>query len=247
MNSAVIAGMKEIYLHPDFNELALFLGSEFNLGWCNSSDTKGHEDAKKYANNDTFMRNTLAFCYQNIGLMAAGIHRPYIAKLLEVCGDAPCPLVIDVGAGGGQLGLALHTLGFDVAFADIAGRSWNWLKWRLLNRRLNLPLYVWDSLDVIIPKHNFAICFDVLEHLTLNEQHQLLTRLAEVGNKVMVNLIVDHRPEMEEIHFAINPMGLIEWITERWGCWYEPYYPDDNGEARQWLVIYGEGVKINHE
>jgi len=244
MNSAVIAGLKEIFVHPDFNELALFLGSEFNLNWCNASDLKGHHDAKNYASNDAFMRNTLAFCYQNIGLMAEGIHRPYIAKLLEICADVSHPSVIDVGAGGGQLGLALHTLGFDVAFADIAGRSWNWLHWRLLNRRLNLPLYVWDSPDCEIPKHNFAICFDVLEHLSEEDQHKLLIRLEAVGSNVMTNLIIDHREEMGGVHFDVNPMALVEWIKQRWTCWYQPYYPDENGEPRQWLLIYGEGVKL---
>jgi hypothetical protein len=236
-----IAGIPEVFhLHHDFQELALFLGPEFNLKWCDASDEKGHIEAQKYATNAEFMRDTLIFCYQNIGLMAEGIHRPYIAKLLDMAGDAPMPSVIDVGAGGGQLGLALHTLGWRVSFADIFGRSWTWLNWRLQHRRLFLPLYIWNAVDVVIPRHNFALCFDVMEHLTPDEQHKLLENLAIVGEIVMVNLVIETRDMA--MHTKINAQAITDWIGERWNGWATPYYPDEHGEPRQWLLIYGDGV-----
>jgi 2-polyprenyl-3-methyl-5-hydroxy-6-metoxy-1,4-benzoquinol methylase len=237
-----MAGMIDV-TNSDFSQLERYLGDEFDLSWCGSGDEKVHTDAIRYDTNDEFARNTLVFCYQNIGVMMQGIHRPYIARLLEMTTDWPAPSLIDVFAGGGQMGLALHTLGFRVSFADIASRSLDWLKWRLNERQLDLPVYNWDEQTDEIPQHDFVVCFDALEHLAPDDRHDLLERLSKIGRIVMVNLIVDHRPEMAGVHLETNPQEIIAWIQERWKAVAWPFYPDQDGEPRQWLVIYGEGVK----
>src|SRR3990167_2515957 len=112
MNSLLPLNSKHI--HEDYFELLRYLGPAFNLAWCDASDQKGHEDAKsdRYKSNEEFVRNTLVFAYQGIGLMTYGIHRPYIAKLLELSANQYPVTVLDYGAGSGQLGLALHTFGY---------------------------------------------------------------------------------------------------------------------------------------
>jgi hypothetical protein len=237
--------LEDLFIHSDFMELARYLDTEFDFNWCGSGDEKVFTDAGRYATNDEFVRDTLVFCYQNIGLMEQGIHRPYIARLLEMTADWPAPSLIDVFAGGGQLGLALHTLGFRVSFTDLASRSLEWLKWRLQERQLYLPVYNWDEQADEIPQHDFAVCFDVLEHLTPDEQHDLLERLAKIGRTVMVNLIVDRRPEMDGVHLEMRPLEVIEWSMARWSGRAWSFYPDPAGEPRQWLVVYGEGVKTH--
>lgn len=230
----------------DFLELWRYLGEEFNPEYCDADDQKIHTEAAKYATNDEFVRDTMVFAYQNIGLLMQGIHHPFIARLLEMCTNHPMPSVIDVFAGGGQLGLALHTLGFQVSFTDLDSRSLDWLRWRLDQRDLLLSAYSWDTERDQIPLHDFAVCFDVLEHLTPQEQRDLLERLSNLGRVVLVNLIVDRRPEMAHVHLEVDPVDLIQWIKERWTGITWPYFPDEMGEPRQWLVAFGKGLDIQY-
>ena len=235
------------YIHEDFYELLRYLGPAFNLAWCNASDQKGQQDASsgRYATNEEFIRNTLVFAYQSIGLMTYGIHRPYIAKLLELIPNQFPVTVLDYGAGGGQLGLALHTLGFVVSFADMNSQSLNFLQWRLRERRLNLPVYILDMPDLEIPHHDVCACFDVIEHCDPDAQLSIIHKCAEIGDTVFVNLIRDDREKSHKLHFPIDMDGLTNYVSANWPTWYQDYYPDDNGVFRQRLLIYGEGVKLN--
>lgn len=232
------------HVHPDFMELSDYLGPQFNYNWCNASDEKGHEDANsgKYKNNDEFVRNTHIFCYQSIGLMIQGIHRPYIAKILELTADEGPVTLIEIGAGGGQLGLAFHTLGFDVSFADLHSFSQQFLLWRLRQRKLNLPVYTLDMADVEIPKHDVAVCFDVMEHCDSEEQFRLMHRCAEMGNSVFMNLIRGDGSELGGLHFAVDIDKLTAYAVAHWKTAWLDYYPDTGGVYRQRLLIYGNGV-----
>ena len=234
---------KNHLIHPDFLELSDYLGSSFNYNWCNASDEKGHEDAKsgKYVDNSAFVRNTPVFAYQSIGLAVQGIHRPYIARILELSADKGPVSLIEVGAGGGQLGLAFHTMGFDVSFADLYSLSQNFLLWRLRQRHLNLPVYVLDMEDMKIPKHDVAVCFDVIEHCNPDEQVSLIHRCAELGSAVFMNLIRGDGTELDSLHFAVDIPALTEYVNSHWTATWTDYYPDDKG-ARQRLLIYGDGV-----
>ena len=228
---------KDAFVHQGFLEIADFFGPDMRWDWCNSHDQKGHQEASRYATNDDFVRGTGVFIYQNLGLMVQGIHRPYIAHLLNMCRDRNGGTGIDVGAGGGQLGIALHELGFSVSFADIQSLSLKYLSWRLHRRGLMLPIYNLDS-GVPIPRHNLAVCFDVLEHLVEEEQIRLLAKLDEMAEIVMVNMI---HAEIDALHFGVDADRLTSHIK---GSFHrESFYPDENGNPRQTLVIYGEGLK----
>ena len=233
----VSTSAKYPYFHPDYLELLEFYGPEFRLDWCDADDGKGTQDANsdKYKDNEDFIRNTRVFVYQSIGLMVQGIHRPYIAKLLELTADQPAS-IIEVGAGGGQLGLALHTFGYKVSFADLYSQSFNFLTWRLHKRGLELPVYCLDFASVEIPQHDVAICFDVMEHCEPDEQLRLLHRLADMGKSVMVNLIADDAHA--GLHFPVDFDKITSHCEEHWTTWWKNYY-----DGRQRLLIYGDGVR----
>jgi len=235
------------FMHPDFFELAAYLGPQFRLDWCNSNDSKGHEEAQRYSDNLEFMRNTDIFCFQNIGLCVQGIHRPYIAKIMELSADKGGVSFLEVGAAGGQLGLALHTLGFRVSFADIYSRSILWLLWRLHGRRLNLPVYIledgWDK----IPHHQIASAFDVIEHLSPEDQIGLLENLAATADTVLVNLIRGDGSELEGLHFEVDIDGLTQYCEEHWKTAHFDFYPDESGVPRQRLLVYGPRLVIVDE
>ena len=231
------------YIHPDFWELERFLGPSFQLNWCNALDEKGHEESQKYPSNEDFLRNSLIFVYQSIGLSAAGIHRPYLAELLKATADrCPCS-VIDYGSGGGQDGLALHTLGYKVSFADIHSFSLMFLLWRLKERRLDLPVYMLDFSEEI-PKHDIAICFDVVQHLAPDEQLRLFHRLMDVANCAFVNLIRGDGSELNGLHFAVDAEHLTKYIGDHWKVWHKDYYPDDRGGYKQRLIVFGDTLEM---
>ena len=143
--------------------------------------------------------------------------------------------VLDFGAGGGQTGLALHTLGFRVSFAELYSQSFNWLTWRLHERRLNLPVYCLDMANIEIPKHDVVICFDVIEHCEPDEQLRLMHQCADYGGTVFMNLISDNKHD--KLHFPVDVKALTQYANDNWPTWAKDYY-----EGKQRLLIYGEGV-----
>lgn len=229
------------YIHRDFFELQRYLGPAFDLNWCNASDKKGKEDAgnEKYRDNDNFIRNSMVFAYQSIGLMTQGIHRPYIAKLLECTSDMQCSL-LDYGAGGGQIGLALHTLGYRVSFADLYSQSLMFLVWRLQQRKLDLPVYVIDD-NASIPHHDMVVCFDVIEHCTSDVQLEVIHKTAELGSSVFMNLIRGDGNEIPDLHFEVDINKITGYVSANWKCWWQDYYG-----GRQRLLIFGDAVNIKN-
>jgi 2-polyprenyl-3-methyl-5-hydroxy-6-metoxy-1,4-benzoquinol methylase len=228
------------WLHQSFFELQDYLGHDFNLMYCNPGDAKAEKERAEFTGtDDEWTRQTMIYAYQNIALATAGIHRHYIARLLDLTPDMYGVSVLDYGAGGGQVGIGLHYLGYKVSFADIYGQSLLWLTWRLRELRLDLPVYIIDDLAVTIPRHNIALCLDVLEHLPPEEHKGLLTKLKGCADVVFVNLIRENAAAMGGIHHDVDFDGLAEFVAEKWNGRWEDFYPDKDGKPRQRLLIYG--------
>ena len=226
------------WLHPSFLELQAFLGSQFNPSYCDPDDAKAIKDREKFNGTDEeWAASTHIFSYANIGLATAGIHRPYLARLLDHTADRWGATIIDYGAGGGQVGIGLHFLGYNVSFADVPSQSLSWLMFRLRALKLDLPIYMIDK-DIEIPKHDVAICFDVMEHIPPKYHEATLERLAKIGSIVFVNLI-RNEGKLPGIHCDVDIEGLTAFVKERWGCHFEDHYPDEDGVPRQRLLIYG--------
>jgi hypothetical protein len=235
-----VAQDKGGWMHPSFCELADYLGPYFDLTWCVSDEDKAVEDRASFDGSDKeWTRRTLIFAYQNIALSTQGIHRPYLARLLNSTGDRYGLRVLDYGAGGGQMGLALHFLGYRVSFADIYGQSLTWLCYRLRALKLDLPVYPIDEPTLEIPHQHIALCFDVLEHLEPEVQKQTLERLGKLADIVFVNLIRDTDDSHKGIHQALDFQELTDFVASKWKCIVEDFYPDEEGKARQRLLMYG--------
>jgi 2-polyprenyl-3-methyl-5-hydroxy-6-metoxy-1,4-benzoquinol methylase len=234
----------------DFMELLDFEDYNFILDYCNGLDAKaGQERARGYVDDDDFMRRTTLFCYQNIALPGYGIHRPYIAQILRLtAGKADCTL-IDVGAGGGQVGLAFHALGYRVSFADVQSESLTFLMYRLHSRGLDLPVYDLSS-GQEIPMHNIAICFDVLEHIRESERWAAIDGLTKMGEVVFANLVREEESEKgtnlvaDGVHYPLDMDEVRDYVVGKYQTRWQDYYPDKNGVPRQRLLVFtGMGVK----
>lgn len=228
--------------HPSFRELADFLGPDFDRSMCNCFDEKGAVEAKAYATPEEFIRNTMLFAYQSIGLATQGIHRPYHSVVLLATADMPAPTLIDVGAGSGEDALLFHHAGFMVSVADIYGRTFSFLDWRMRRHGID-KIYVWDSpVGEKIPEHDVAICYDVLEHLNPEQQRKLIDALCLVGKSVFVNLIRADE-SMDGLHFPVDFEDLTNYVVEKYPdkVWYKDFYPDEKG-FRQRLLAFGENV-----
>jgi len=228
------------WMHPAYYELADYVGPNFNLSWCAADEEKAVADRAQFKGTDEeWTKRTLIFAYQNIALSTAGIHRPYIAKILSATPDMYGVKILDYGAGGGQFGLAMHFLGYRVSFADIYGASMQWLSYRLRALKIDLPVYIIDDPGTEIPHQNFAVCFDVIEHLGPEAQKQTLERLGKLADVCFVNLIRETGAEHPGVHAAVDMDDLTSFVSSRWGCVSEDFYPDDKGEPRQRLLVYG--------
>lgn len=228
--------------HQEWFELERYFGPDMRWDWCTCLDDKADQEAKVFGNNIEFIEKSQVFIYQGLGLMIAGIHRPYISRILSMTADKGPLSLIDVGSGSGQFGLAMHTLGFRVSFADVWSQSVKFLIWRLKERRLDLPIFVLNDPKTEIPQHNLATCFDVLEHIPgLEEQKKMLDRLGEMAGAVFVNLV---RGESHAMHFGLDFEALTKHVLDKWAGAAEDFYPDENGVARQRLLTYGDDIGI---
>lgn len=236
----------EHQLHADYYDLLDFYGPEFNIFWCTSDDKKGHEESAKYATSKEFNEKTHIYTYQNIGLMVQGMRRKYLGLILDLYDNRRNVSLIDVSAGGGQLGLAFHSLGIIVPFADIVGVSLNFLEWRLRRRGLGqLKVYAWNINQTQIPKHDIAVCFDTLEHLSEDDQLGMLHDLGDVGKTVFVNLLREDGA-LDGLHTNVDFDKICDYAKSMYGekvVWRD-YYPDKEGKPRQRLLIYGEAIEF---
>jgi 2-polyprenyl-3-methyl-5-hydroxy-6-metoxy-1,4-benzoquinol methylase len=94
-------------------------------------------------------------------------HRGFERKKLtraaiEVCKQNDACKVLDFGCGIGQDGILLAESGFQVTLADLPGKTFEFAKWRVMRRGLDVKLI---SSDKLREKYDAILCFDVLEHL----------------------------------------------------------------------------------
>lgn len=127
---------------------------------------------------------------------------PYRRILRELF---PAPLkLLDYGCGVGSDGLKFQAAGYEVSFADLEGKSLEFLRWRLEQRGLKNKVY-----SVDIPKHDLVYAFDVIEHFA--DYKEPLEKLAGLGKTVFVNLLTR---VSGGLHYAHSVNEVTEWINK---------------------------------
>jgi SAM-dependent methyltransferase len=135
-------------------------------------------------------------------------------KTMEICRKNGAREVLDFGCGIGQDGILLAEDGFAVTLADLPGRTFEFVRWRV--ERIGLPIDL-TSTDELRGEYDVILCFDVLEHLWEPEEtvEYLYSHLS--GNGILlVTANFDH-DEVHPMHLERNVkysgMALVDMIS----------------------------------
>jgi GT2 family glycosyltransferase/SAM-dependent methyltransferase len=186
----------------DLEELRAYLGEEFELErlWRH---TEGVErEASAAASEAAFYRTSRAYLYDLTAFAMTGIKEPYHRELRRLVPAGA--RLLDYGCGIGADGLRLLERGYAVEFADFDNPSVEYLRWRLVRRGLQAPVYDLDA-DAGAPGalparaaeagvnarsgagFDAAYSFDVIEHV--EDPFAFLTELESRARLVVVNLL----------------------------------------------------------
>lgn len=84
-------------------------------------------------------------------------------KLSKFCHKHNIRSVLDYGAGVGEYCLYLASKNYDVSYADLYGKLWDFSQWRFKQR--NLPIKMLKAGIDTLGQYDLVICTDVLEHV----------------------------------------------------------------------------------
>ena len=112
---------------------------------------------------DNFYMITDSYIYE---LMAANhivqtLYSFYV--LTQKLRDLNITNMLDYGGGAGTLSILFSELGYDVTYADLPGKTFDFAKWRFSNRSLKIPLINLKKEE--ISSYDCIICTEVFEHL----------------------------------------------------------------------------------
>lgn len=98
-------------------------------------------------------------------------------NILEFCRQKGLRRILDYGCGIGEEGIALAKSGFDVTLADVLGNTFNFAKWRVQQKGLQVKFINVVNDAPLQETYDGIICLEVLEHLwelevTVKHLHQ---------------------------------------------------------------------------
>lgn len=74
--------------------------------------------------------------------------------------------IVDYGCGMGMAGFIFHNLGYDVTFADVPGKMFNFLKYRCMKQgRWDIKFINIRAKFPLTEMYDIIMCYDVLEHV----------------------------------------------------------------------------------
>lgn len=90
--------------------------------------------------------------------------------------------ILDYGAGAGTLSIILKQIGYNIIYADLTGKTFEFAKWRFKQRNIEIPMInLSENLDLAKLNFDCILCTEVIEHLVdpiklLNEFSRLLKK-----------------------------------------------------------------------
>jgi len=115
-----------------------------------------------------FYKETKNYLF-DLGNWHFGIHRRFDVKLLAFCLKSKPKKVLDFGAGIGQNAYILAKEGIDVVVADVDSYTLDFAEWRFKKHHVQAMFWRVNKEPAPNAKFDMVLCFDVLEHLPLEE------------------------------------------------------------------------------
>jgi SAM-dependent methyltransferase len=213
----------------ELSELQAYLGSDFDPSRIERYQAAVSEELAEIGDEQQLYRTSQAYLYNLTVFAMSPTKEPYVEML---CAHLePGARVLDYGCGIGSDGLRLIEAGYDVAFADFANPSVEYLRWRLARRGHEARIY---DLDRETPAgYDLAYAFDVIEHV--DDPVAFLGRMEAAADRVLVNFL-EEDPDEDEPHHRTLPVGrLVRHAMLRGLVDYGVHY------GRSHVVLYRSG------
>jgi len=183
-------------------ELREYLGDAYDESRLERYQESVNEELAELGDEERLYRESHAYLYNLTVFAMSGTKDPYLRTIVE--NTPPGSRLLDYGCGIGSDGLRLIEAGYEVAFADFANPSVDYLRWRLERRGHDARIY---DLDRDTPAgYDLAYALDVIEHV--DDPFDVLTRVEQAADHVLVNLLEDDPAEDEPHHRAL-PIGRV--------------------------------------
>jgi SAM-dependent methyltransferase len=209
-------------------ELRAYLGHRYDHRRLVHYQRQLDEEREAIGDEHQLYRTSVGYLYDLTVFAMSRTKLPYLRTLTRLV--KPGARVLDYGCGIGSDGLLLLEAGYDVAFADFANPSTEYLRWRLARRGLAAPIF---DLDGAPPPGGFdaAYAFDVIEHV--DEPFAFLGEMEARARLVLVNFLEPADGETA-LHRELPIGDLMRHVTGRDLREYRVYH------GRSHLVAYGD-------
>lgn len=211
--------------HAELEELKRYLGNDYEDEKLWRHKVEVDEELARLGGEHELYRTSRAYLYDLTVFAMSGTKDPYLRDLMSHV--PPGSRLLDYGCGIGSDGLRLIEAGYEVAFADFANPSVDYLRWRLHNRGLEASIF---DLDRDRPSgFDVAYAFDVIEHV--DDPFSLLELMEWAANGVFVNLLETDEDETP-LHHRLPIRHLLRHAASRRLVLYRVYH------GRSHLVFY---------
>lgn len=215
----------------DLEELRCYLGDSYDPRQLMGHQRAVEQELSKAGSEVDFYRSSEAYLYDLTAFSMSGTKSPYLEDLRALV--QPGSAVLDYGCGIGADGLRLAELGYAVSFADYNNPSTRYLRWRVGQRGLDLPIYDIEA-DEIPSGFDAVYAFDVIEHV--DNPFKFLGHLESLADLVIVNLLEPDEGDTH-LHKSLPIKSLLDH-AERCGLVrYRRYH------KRSHLVAYRSPAK----
>ena len=210
----------------DLEELRRYLGDRFDEQklWRHAELVEREEE--EAPDEATFYRTSEMYLYDLTVFAMSGTKLPYLTDLRRHVGRGA--RLLDWGCGIGSDGLRLAEDGYHVSFVDFDNPSTAYLRWRMQQRGLDLPVYRLD-VDDVPGGFDVAYSFDVIEHV--DDPFAFLDELEQRAGLVMVNFL-EPDPDDTHLHKPLPIDDLLDRCAARGLIHYRRYH------QRSHLVLY---------
>lgn len=217
------------HAQTDLEELQAYLGDRYDESLLFGHEAAVDDEEHRSADEATFYRTSEMYLYDLTAFAMAGTKVPYLRDLQRLVPRGS--RLLDWGCGIGTDGLRLIDSGHDVAFADFANPSTEYLRWRLERRGIDASVYDLDR-GAIPGGFDLAYSFDVIEHV--QDPFDFLAELEQRAGLVMVNLL-EPAPDDTHLHRPLPIDDLIAHAMHKGLVHYRRYH------GRSHLVAYRSG------